>query len=232
MKTIGLIGGMSWESSAEYYRLLNELVRDRLGGLHSARCVLYSVDFAEIERLQVQGEWVRAGDVLAAAAKGVEAAGADLVLICTNTMHKVADQVQAAISVPLLHLGDATAEAVHRAGVTRVGLLGTAFTMEQDFCRERLSAHGLDVLVPDEAGRGLVHRVIYEELCLGVVREESRAAYQEVIRRLVDRGAQGVILGCTEIELLIGQEHSPVPVFPTTRLHAEAAVDAAFGTSG
>ncbi|MGW6532699.1 aspartate/glutamate racemase family protein [Streptomyces venezuelae] len=232
MKTIGLIGGMSWESSAEYYRLLNALVRERLGGLHSARCVLYSVDFAEIERLQVAGEWERAGDVLAAAGKGVEAAGADLVLICTNTMHKVADQVQAALSVPLLHLGDATAEAVRRAGITRVGLLGTAFTMEQDFYRDRLAAHGLDVLVPDEAGRGLVHRVIYQELCLGVVREESRAAYQEVIHSLIDGGAQGVILGCTEIELLIGQEHSPVPVFPTTRLHAEAAVDAALVTSG
>ncbi|MFI1679300.1 aspartate/glutamate racemase family protein [Streptomyces sp. NPDC020607] len=232
MKTIGLIGGMSWESSAEYYRLLNELVRERLGGLHSARCVLYSVDFAEIEQLQVQGEWERAGDVLAAAAKGVEAAGADLVLICTNTMHKVADQVKAAISVPLLHLGDATAEAVRRAGITRVGLLGTAFTMEQDFYRDRLAGHGLDVLVPDAEGRGLVHRVIYEELCLGVVREESRAAYQEVIRSLVRRGAEGVILGCTEIELLIGEADSPVPVFPTTRLHAEAAVDAAISAHG
>ncbi|WP_055567703.1 aspartate/glutamate racemase family protein [Streptomyces atriruber] len=227
MKTIGLIGGMSWESSAEYYRLLNEGVRERLGGLHSARCVLYSVDFAEIEQLQVNGEWERAGDVLAAAAEGVEAAGADLVLICTNTMHKVADQVAAALSVPLLHLADATAEAVRAAGVTRVGLLGTAFTMEQDFYRERLTGHGLDVLVPDDGGRDVVHRVIYEELCLGVVREESRAAYQEVIRGLVRRGAEGVILGCTEIELLIGQAHSPVPVFPTTRLHAEAAVDAA-----
>ncbi|MGW2224565.1 aspartate/glutamate racemase family protein [Streptomyces formicae] len=228
MKTIGLIGGMSWESSAEYYRLLNELVRERLGGLHSARCVLYSVDFAEIERLQVAGEWERAGDVLAAAAKGVEAAGADLVLICTNTMHKVADQVRDALSVPLLHLGDATAAAVLRAGVRRVGLLGTAFTMEQDFYRERLAGHGLDVVVPDEAGRALVHRVIYEELCLGVVGEASRAAYQEVIADLVERqGAEGVILGCTEIELLIGAEDSPVPVFPTTRLHAEAAVEAA-----
>ncbi|MFD9074707.1 MULTISPECIES: aspartate/glutamate racemase family protein [Streptomyces] len=229
MKTIGLIGGMSWESSAEYYRLLNELVRERLGGLHSARCVLHSVDFAEIERLQVAGEWERAGDVLAAAAKGLEAAGADLVLICTNTMHKVAGQVESVLSVPLLHLGDATAEAVRAAGVRRVGLLGTAFTMEQDFYRDRLASHGLEVLVPDEAGRDVVHRVIYEELCLGVVRDESRAAYQEVIAALVRDGAEGVILGCTEIELLIGQEHSPVPVFPTTRLHAEAAVDAAVG---
>ncbi|MEV8018216.1 aspartate/glutamate racemase family protein [Streptomyces sp. NPDC086554] len=227
MKTIGLLGGMSWESSAEYYRLLNELVRERLGGLHSARCVLYSVDFAEVERLQVAGEWERAGELLAHAAKGVEAAGADLVLICTNTMHKVADQVQGALSVPLLHLADATADAVIAAGVRRVGLLGTAFTMEQDFYRERLVGRGLDVLVPDAAGRALVHRVIYEELCLGVVRDESRAAYQEVIADLVRAGAEGVILGCTEIELLIGQEHSPVPVFPTTRLHAEAAVEAA-----
>ncbi|MGA4849294.1 aspartate/glutamate racemase family protein [Streptomyces sp. G5(2025)] len=227
MKTIGLIGGMSWESSAEYYRLLNELVRERLGGLHSARCVLHSVDFAEIERLQVAGEWERAGDVLAAAGKGLEAAGAELVLICTNTMHKVAGQVQDALSVPLLHLGDATAEAVRAAGVRRVGLLGTAFTMEQDFYRERLAGHGLEVLVPDEAGRAVVHRVIYEELCLGVVRDESRVAYQEVIGGLVRRGAEGVILGCTEIESLIRQEHSPVPVFPTTRLHARAAVEAA-----
>ncbi|WP_367042624.1 aspartate/glutamate racemase family protein [Streptomyces sp. Je 1-332] len=227
MKTIGLIGGMSWESSAEYYRLLNELVRERLGGLHSARCVLYSVDFAEIERLQVAGEWEQAGDVLVRAAEGVEAAGADLVLICTNTMHKVAEQVQEALSVPLLHLADATADAVLRGGLRRVGLLGTAFTMEQDFYRERLAARGLDVLVPDAGGRAFVHQVIYEELCLGVVREESRAGYQRVIGDLVREGADGVILGCTEIELLIGQEHSPVPVFPTTRLHAEAAVSAA-----
>ncbi|GAA0625030.1 aspartate/glutamate racemase family protein [Streptomyces crystallinus] len=227
MKTIGLIGGMSWESSAQYYRLLNELVRERLGGLHSARCVLHSVDFAGIEELQRAGEWERAGEVLAAAAKGLAAAGADLVLICTNTMHKVADQVAAAVSVPLLHLGDATAEAVRARGVRRVGLLGTAFTMEQDFYRDRLRAHGLDVLTPDADDRALVHRVIYEELCLGVVREESRSAYQDVIARLVAEGAEGVILGCTEIELLIRQEHSPVPVFPTTRLHAEAAVAAA-----
>lgn len=227
MKTIGLIGGMSWESSAEYYRLLNELVRERLGGLHSARCVLYSVDFAEIEKLQVAGEWEQAGEVLAGAARGVEAAGAELVLICTNTMHKVAGQVQAALSVPLLHLADATADAALRGGLRRVGLLGTAFTMEQDFYRERLASHGLDVLVPDAEGRALVHRVIYEELCLGVVHEASRVGYQNVIEDLVREGAEGVILGCTEIELLIGQEHSPVPLFPTTRLHAEAAVAAA-----
>lgn len=227
MRTIGLIGGMSWESSAEYYRLLNELVRDRLGGLHSARCVLHSVDFAEIEELQTAGEWERAGQILAKAAEGLEAAGADLLLICTNTMHKVAGQVEAAVGVPLLHLADTTAAAVKARGLTRVGLLGTAFTMEQDFYRERLAGHGLTVIVPDTGGRSLVHRVIYEELCLGVVRDESRAGYRGVIDDLVAAGAEGVVLGCTEIELLIGPDDSPVPVFPTTRLHAEAAVDAA-----
>ncbi|MFE3645043.1 aspartate/glutamate racemase family protein [Streptomyces sp. NPDC059169] len=228
MRTIGLIGGMSWESSAQYYRLLNELVRERAGGLHSARWILHSVDFAEIEEFQVAGEWERAGEILAGAARGLAAAGADFLLICTNTMHKVADQVADAVDVPLLHLGDATAEAVRAAGIGRVGLLGTAFTMEQDFYRDRLAGHGLDVLVPDAAGRAEVHRVIYEELCLGVVREESRQGYQRVIRELVGRGAEGVVLGCTEIELLIGSEDSPVPVFATTRLHAEAAVRAAF----
>lgn len=227
MRTIGLIGGMSWESTAEYYRILNERTRERLGGLHSARCVLHSLDFAEIEQLQVQGRWAEAGEILAAAARSLEAAGADLLLICTNTMHKVADSVEAAVSVPLLHLADATAAAVRAAGLRRVGLLGTAFTMEQDFYRGRLAAGGLDVRVPDSEGRALVHRVIYEELCLGVVRDASRAAYRRVVEDLVAEGAEGVILGCTEIELLIGPEDSPVPVFPTARLHAEAAVDAA-----
>ncbi|MFG2823406.1 aspartate/glutamate racemase family protein [Kitasatospora sp. NPDC048365] len=227
MKTIGLLGGMSWESTAEYYRLLNELTRERLGGLHSAKCVLYSVDFAEVERLQVAGDWEAAGELLAEAARSVQAAGADLLLICTNTMHKVADRVAEAVSVPLLHLADATAGAVLAAGVRRVGLLGTAFTMEQDFYRERLAGHGLEVLVPDAAGRALVHRVIYEELCVGVVREESREAYRKVIAELVAAGAEGVVLGCTEIELLVGAGDSPVPVFPTTRIHAEAAVTAA-----
>ncbi|KQV04708.1 MULTISPECIES: aspartate/glutamate racemase family protein [unclassified Kitasatospora] len=230
MKVIGLIGGMSWESSAEYYRLLNELTRERLGGLHSARCVLWSVDFAEIERLQAAGEWDRAGVVLADAARSLEAAGAELLLICTNTMHKVADQVAAAVDVPLLHLADATALAVRSAGLTRVGLLGTAFTMEQSFYRDRLASHGLEVLTPDAPGRALVHRVIYDELCLGVIREESRAAYRSVIGELVAQGAEGIILGCTEIELLISPADSPVPVFATTRLHAEAAVAAALGT--
>ncbi|WP_307071974.1 aspartate/glutamate racemase family protein [Streptomyces sp. B3I8] len=224
MKTIGLIGGMSWESTAEYYRILNERTRDRLGGLHSARCVVYSVDFAEIERLQVQGRWAEAGTVLAEAARSLEAAGADLLLICTNTMHKVADVVAAAVSVPLLHLADATADAVRASGLRRVGLLGTAFTMEQDFYRGRLEQAGLDVRIPERDGRALVHRVIYEELCVGVVRDDSRAAFQRVIKDLVAHGAEGVILGCTEIELLIGPQDSPVPIFPTARLHAEAAV--------
>jgi aspartate racemase len=227
MKIIGLIGGMSWESTAVYYRLLNEEIRERLGGLHSAKCVLYSVDFAEIEQLQVTGRWDEAGEVLADAARSLEAAGAGLLLICTNTMHKVADQVMAAVDIPLLHLADATAAAVRTAGLRRVGLLGTAFTMEQDFYRDRLAAGGLEVLVPDADDRAVVHRVIYEELCLGTVREESRAAYIDVIGRLVASGAEGIILGCTEIELLIGPEHSVVPVFATTRLHAEAAVTAA-----
>ncbi|MFI9358046.1 aspartate/glutamate racemase family protein [Streptomyces lydicus] len=231
MRTIGLLGGMSWESTAEYYRLLNELTRERLGGLHSARCVLYSVDFAEIERLQAEGRWEQAAEILAEAAGALEAAGVDMLLLCTNTMHKVADEVAAAVSVPLLHLADTTAEAVRARGLRRVGLLGTAFTMEQDFYRGRLERHGLDVLVPDAAARSTVHRVIYEELCLGVVREESRTAYRAVIDDLVAAGAEGIVLGCTEIELLIGPEHSPVPVFPTTRLHAEAAVTRALSSA-
>ncbi|MEV4922446.1 aspartate/glutamate racemase family protein [Streptomyces roseoverticillatus] len=227
MKIIGLIGGMSWESTAEYYRLLNEFTRHRLGGLHSARCVLYSVDFAEIEQLQVQGRWEEAGEILAAAARSLEKAGADMVLICTNTMHKVAGQVEAAVGVPLLHLADATADAVRAAGIRKVGLLGTAFTMEQDFYRARLEGSGLNVCIPNSEGRALVHQVIYEELCLGIVKDESRKEYQRVIGGLVEAGAEGIILGCTEIELLIGPQDSPVPVFPTTRLHAEAAINTA-----
>jgi aspartate racemase len=225
-RVIGMLGGMSWESSAEYYRLANELIRERLGGLHSARLVLASVDFAEIERLQVAGEWAQAGESLADVARGVEAAGAELLILCTNTMHKVADQIQAAIEIPLLHLADATAAAVRRDELTTVGLLGTAFTMEQDFYRDRLAAHGLHVLVPGAADRAEVHRIIYDELCLGVVRDSSRQVYRDVIARLVAAGAEGVILGCTEIELLVGEHDSPVPAYPTTRLHVEAAVDA------
>lgn len=229
MRTIGLLGGMSWESSALYYRLLNEAVRERLGGLHSARCVLLSVDFADIERLQAAGEWSRAGELLAADARSLQAAGADLVLLCTNTMHAVADAVTAGLDVPLLHIGDSTAEAIRAAGLSRVGLLGTRYTMEQPFLADRLTAAGLDVVVPEPADRDLVHRVIYEELVLGVVREDSRQAFRGVVDRLVVRGAQGVILGCTEIELLIGPDDVDVPTFPTTALHVAAAVRAALG---
>ncbi|HEX6758234.1 MAG TPA: aspartate/glutamate racemase family protein [Propionibacteriaceae bacterium] len=226
-RLIGMIGGMSWESSAEYYRLANELVQARLGGLHSARVLLASVDFADVEQLQVTGRWDEAARLLADIAKGLEAAGADLLLLCTNTMHKVADQVQAAVSIPLLHLADTVAAAVTRAGLRTIGLLGTAFTMEQDFYRDRLRSHGLRVLVPDADDRADVHRVIYDELCRGIVQEESRSVYRAVIGRLVQAGADGVVLGCTEIELLITASDSPVPLFPTTRLHVEAAVDAA-----
>lgn len=224
---IGMLGGMSWESSAQYYRLANELVRERLGSLHSASCLLYSVDFAEIERLQTSGRWNEAGELLAAAAGRLEAAGADLLVLCTNTMHKVADQIAGSVRIPLLHIADVTAAAVSAAGLHTVGLLGTAFTMEQAFYRDRLASYGLTVLVPEAPDRAVVHSVIYDELCLGIVNESSRLAYREVIARLAAAGAQGVILGCTEIELLIGQEDSPIPVFATTRLHVAAAVDRA-----
>ncbi|GAB3243049.1 aspartate/glutamate racemase family protein [Kineosporia babensis] len=227
MQTIGLLGGMSWQSTVEYYRIANELVAARLGGLHSARLVLASVDFAEIGQLQRAGQWDEAGRVLAEQARNLQAAGADMVLICTNTMHKVADQVAAAITVPLLHLADTTARAVQARGVRKVALLGTAFTMEQDFYRDRLATHGLEVLVPSAEERALVHSVIFEELCVGIIREESRQAYREIITRLAERGAEGVILGCTEIELLISPADCPVPSFPTTRLHIEAAVELA-----
>jgi aspartate racemase len=225
MLTIGMLGGMSWESSAEYYRLANVLVRERVGGLHSAKVVLHSVDFAEIERMQVEGRWDDAGKALAKAATGVQAAGADFLLICTNTMHKVFDQVQAAVDIPVIHLGDTTAAAIKKAGLTTVGLLGTGFTMDQPFYRERLESHGLRVLLPSTEDRATVHRIIYDELCLGVVRDDSRRAYQDVIARF--EGAEGIILGCTEIELLISQADVPLPVFPTTRLHVEAAVERA-----
>lgn len=228
MKTIGLIGGMSWESTADYYRRLNELVKQRLGGLHSAKIVLHSVDFAEIESLQAHGAWEEAGRQLAQVARSLEAGGADFLVLCTNTMHKVAPAIEGASALPLLHIADPTATAIRQAGFTRVGLLGTRFTMEQDFYRGRLvERHGLDVIVPDDDGRSLVHRVIYEELCLGVVREESRAGYRQVIARLVDQGAQAVILGCTEIAMLVSAADAPVPVFDTTAIHAQAAVDAA-----
>jgi aspartate racemase len=226
---IGMVGGMSWQSTVEYYRLANELVRERLGGLHSARLVLGSVDFATIERMQVEDRWQEAGQLLAEVAIGLEAAGAEVLLLCTNTMHKVADQVEAAVSVPLLHIVDITALAVRAAGLSTVGLLGTAYTMDQDFYRDRMARHGVRLMVPAEDDRAQVHRVIFEELCLGIVRDESRRVYQDIIVRLVDQGAEGIVLGCTEIELLISAADSPVRVFPTTRLHVEAAVAASLG---
>jgi aspartate racemase len=233
MKMIGLIGGMSWESSAEYYRILNQGVRDRRGPTASARCLLWSFDFAEIERLQHDGDWPALTERMIDAARRLEAAGADLLVICTNTMHLMADAVQAAVAVPLLHIADPTADRIKAAGLHRIGLLGTAFTMEQDFYKGRLAArHGLEVLVPDEADRATVHRIIYEELVAGIVTPASRTAYREVIARLVARGAEAVILGCTEIMLLVGPEDSAVPLFDTTALHAEAAIEQALDNGG
>ncbi|MFC7554021.1 aspartate/glutamate racemase family protein [Pseudoroseomonas wenyumeiae] len=219
---------MSWESSAEYYRIINEQVRDRLGGLHSARCLMWSFDFAGIEALQHAGRWADATAELIAAAQRLERGGADFVVICTNTMHRMAAEVQAAIGIPLLHIADPTAERIRAAGLRRVGLLGTAFTMEQDFYKGRLvERHGLEVLVPEAEDRALVHRVIYEELVQGRAEPASREAYRAVIARLVERGAEAVILGCTEIMLLVRPEDSAVPLFDTTALHAEAAVERA-----
>ncbi|MET3928303.1 aspartate racemase [Lysobacter sp. OAE881] len=230
MKTLGLIGGMSWESTVPYYRTINQTVKEQLGGLHSARLLLYSVEFAEIEKLQHAGDWDAAGAVLADAARSLKAGGAQLLVICTNTMHKVADAVEAASGLPLLHIADATGDAIRARGITRIGLLGTRFTMEQDFYRRRLiERHGLDVLVPEPDERDLVHRVIYDELCQGVIRDESRAQYGRVMDGLVARGAQGIILGCTEIGLLVGEDDASVPLFDTTALHARAAALAALG---
>lgn len=229
MKTIGLLGGMSWESTQTYYRLLNENVKSALGGLHSAKVILYSVDFAEIEALQHQGRWDETAQILSAAARSVETAGADVLLIGTNTMHKVAPQIEAAIAIPLLHIADATANVLLEAGIDRIGLLGTRFTMEQAFYRERLEARGIEVLTPDPAQRDLIHQVIYEELCLGVIDEQSRKPYLAIVEDLAQRGAQGVILGCTEIGLLIQQADTRVPLYDTTRIHAEQAVAYALG---
>lgn len=227
MRRIGLLGGMSWESSIEYERMINEGVRERLGGVHSADLIVRSYDFAEIEALQEAGDWDAAGRLLAADAALLEIAGAEIIVLCTNTMHVVAPAIEAAVSCEFLHLADTTARAVVDAGISKIGLLGTRYTMEQDFYRSRLVDHGLEAVVPDEPDRTMVHDVIYDELVQGVVRDESRAAYLAAIERLVDRGAEGVIAGCTEIELLVGPEHVTIPYYPTTRLHAEAAVVAA-----
>ncbi len=230
MKRIGLLGGMSWESSAEYYRLVNEATRQRLGGLHSADCLLRSVDFADVEQLQRAGSWEEAGALLAGEARALVRAGAELLMLCTNTMHKVADAIAGAVDVPFVHIADTTADAVRAAGIGRVGLLATAYTMEQDFYVGRLrDQHGLDVLVPEAADRRIVHDVIYDELCVGVVAPESREEYRRIMRELAGRGAEGNLLGCTEIDLLVTQDDSPVPVFDTTRLHAQRAVDLALG---
>jgi aspartate racemase len=232
VKRIGLLGGMSWESSAEYYRLVNEIVRDRLGGLHSADCLLRSVDFAEIEALQRDGAWLQAGERLASEAAALSAGGAELLVLCTNTMHKVADAITDAIDIPLVHIADTTAHAVQSEGFSQVGLLATAYTMEQDFYVGRLrDLHGLDVLVPGKQDRRIVHDVIYDELCVGVTRERSRHEYRRIMRELTDRGAEAILFGCTEIDLLVGPADSPVPVFDTTRLHADRAVELAIGAS-
>lgn len=225
MKTIGLLGGMSWESTVSYYQLINEGVKASLGGLHSAKVALYSVDFDEIEALQHKGEWDRAADILIKAAQGVEAAGADFILICTNTMHLVAPKIQAGISVPLLHIADATAEEIIKSGIKQIGLLGTAFTMEKDFYKGRLEKeYNLNVIIPDAPDRALVHQIIYEELCLGKINEASKNEYLRIIDRLVAQGAEGIILGCTEIALLITPDHTNVRLFDTTEIHAHKAV--------
>ena len=225
MKTIGLLGGMSWESTQGYYRAINEGVKEALGGLHSAKLVLNSVDFAEIEACQQSGDWRKTGEILAQAAQGVEAAGADCLLICTNTMHKVAEDIDDAISIPLIHIADATGEALKQAGVKRVGLLGTAFTMEQDFYKGRLSErHDLEVLVPKAEDRALVHRVIFQELCVGITTNASKAEYLRIIEALKEQGAEAVILGCTEIGMLVTQADTDTPLFDTTEIHAGAAV--------
>lgn len=227
MRTLGLIGGMSWVSTAEYYRLLNETIAERCGGLHSAKVVLASVDFAEIEELKLAGDWGAVADRLAQAGARLESIGADAIVLCTNTMHYVATAIEEAVTVPFLHIADTTARAVAASGVTRVGLLATAFTMQESFYVERFASHGVEVVVPDADDRARVSHIIYEELCHNIIRDESRAFYRDVVGRM---DADGVILGCTEVELLIGADDVDVPVFPTTQLHVAAAVD--FALSG
>ena len=226
MKTIGLIGGMSWESSIEYYRIINETAKAKLGGLHSAKSLMVTVDFAEIEKLQHEDRWDEAAQILVKCAQDLERGGADCIVLCTNTMHKLADQIIANVNIPFLHIADATAEKIVAAGMKKIGLLGTRFTMEHDFYKGRLMQNfGLDVLVPDKADRDIVHRVIYEELVQGKIVDASRAEYKRIMESLIAQGAQGIILGCTEIELLVKQEDSSVPLFPTTHIHAVAAVE-------
>jgi aspartate racemase len=226
MKIIGLIGGMSWESSLEYYRIINETIKEKLGGLHSAKSLLYSVDFEEVEKLQRLGKWREATRIMIDAAKRIELGGADFVIICTNTMHKMAEEMQQKIQIPILHIADSTAEKIKAAGYKKIGLLGTKFTMEENFYKGRLiEKYNLEVLIPDEAERQFVHDVIYKELCLGIVQQNSKNRFKEIIENLSKKGVQAVILGCTEIPLLIKQEDVSIPLFDTTRIHAESAVD-------
>lgn len=227
MKTIGLIGGMSWESSAEYYRLLNEQVKQRLGGLHSAECLMYSVNFEEIERFQSQGKWEEAGKRLGDVARSLEKGGAELIVLCTNTMHKVISSIEEAVSVPVLHIADATAKEIRANHLHTIGLLGTKYTMEQDFYKKRIADSGIKVLIPEAAERDMINQVIFDELCLGEISESSKVKYQQAIQNLIDRGAQGIILGCTEIGLLIHDEDAEVPLFDTAKIHARAAVESA-----
>ncbi|GEB34656.1 MULTISPECIES: aspartate/glutamate racemase family protein [Brevibacillus] len=233
MKKIGLIGGMSWESSHVYYRLINEAVKERLGGLHSAKSIMYSVDFAEIADMQSDGRWDEAGEQMAEAARSLEAAGADLIVLCTNTMHKLASYIEDATKLPFLHIADAAGKAITVQGIKRVALLATRFTMEESFYTDRLrELHGIEVLIPDEQERKIVHDVIYQELCRGIIREESKSEYMKIINRLISEGAEGVILGCTEVGLLISANDCEVPVFDTSLIHAQAAVEAALLKAG
>lgn len=225
MKTIGLIGGMSWESTVTYYQILNETVKQRLGGLHSAKILLYSVDFDEIEKYQSSGEWEKSAEVLSQAAMNLEKAGADFIVICTNTMHKVAPKIQSHISIPIIHIAEATADELIKRGISRVALLGTKYTMTQDFYKDKLLKAGIDVIIPDSTGIETVNDIIYKELCLGIISEESKKKYLEIIDRLAEQGAQGVILGCTEIGLLIQQTDTSLPVFDTTQIHAIKAAE-------
>lgn len=227
MKTIGLLGGMSWESTVTYYQILNQTVKERLGGLHSARCILYSVEFDEIERCQSSGDWIRSGEILAQGAQSLERAGADFILICTNTMHKVYDQVQAAVSVPILHIADLTLQALKKQGIQRVALLGTRYTMEQDFYKRRLIDGGMEVLIPNEQDRQMVNTTIFQELCQGIISPTSKATFLRILEDLQKQGAQAAILGCTEIGLLISQADTGLPLFDTTILHAKAAAELA-----
>ncbi|CAF1855524.1 aspartate/glutamate racemase family protein [Bacillus subtilis] len=231
MKTIGLIGGMSWESSAEYYRIINEEIKKKLGGLHSAKCLLYSVDFKEIEHYQSVGAWDKAGEALGEVARSLEKAGADFIVICTNTMHKVIGYIQEMITIPILHIADATAEQIIRQDIRSVGLLGTKYTMEQEFYKSRIASHDINVIVPNDDERELINNIIYQELCLGEIKQSSKNIYKKIINNLVDRGAEGIILGCTEIGLLVKVEDSEVPLFDTTLIHAQKAVNKSLSIS-